>query len=466
MANNTITLADIPLPSSDGIERQVIYDAVNNPDAIGDMAEIVSPSMFTDEFRRDVWEAIIGLYNKGDTIDFTTLFAKTGQKFISEIVQKNLSISSQTASMQHAEILRSNDIKRKAYFGALRLLQSSTDAKTSDEALLADMEKLSHDIQTADYHEEAEVPLKDILNTISDEVQERYELARQGKASRIPTGLPTLDGFTYGGWGPGQLIILAARPSMGKTSVMLKFARAAAEAGFPACIFSVEMTNSELGQKALYSTEFVKPQDVSSGQMDWGDFERAMGRLQNLPIYVNDHTKDVNTIISRINVNARKGRCKIAFIDYLGLMDSGKDSKTPLYQALGYITTSLKVAAKRAKIPIVLLCQLNRDAAKENRPPQLTDLRDSGSIEQDADIVMMLSQKTSINVGNPEAAPEIDIWLRKNRQYKKDVRITIKPNDTFSEFYEVADSGRFSEPPTPFYGPMYDNNNNDYPFER
>ena len=443
MVNNTITLADIPLPSTDNLERQVIFDAVNNQESIGEMAEIVSPKMFADDTRKGIWEKVVGMYQNGDTLDYTTIFSKVGQPFINEIVSKSLPVATVQASLQHATILRSAYLKRKTYFSALRLLQASADTKTPDDAVFAAIEQLSQESHE-DEHSEAEVPMSVILDNISNEVQERYQLASTGRSVRVPTGFPQLDKLTYGGWGPGQLIILAARPSMGKTSVMLKLARAAAEANFPTCIFSIEMTTSELGQKVLYSTEKVKPEEVMSGNMNWGGFEEAVSRLHNLPIYINDHTKDVNEIIARINANARKGRCKIAFIDYLSLMDSGRDSRTPLYQALGYITTSLKVAAKRAGIPIVLLCQLNRDAARENRPPQLTDLRDSGSIEQDADVVMMLSPKTSVDNNK---ISDIDIWLRKNRQYRKDVLVTVRPNDTFSDFYEVASADKYEEPP-------------------
>ena len=431
------------MPSTENLERQVIFDAVNNQESIGEMVEVVSSKMFADDTRKGIWEKIVGMYQNGDTLDYTTIFSKIGQPFINEIVSRSLPVATVQAALQHAAILRSAYLKRKTYFSALRLLQASADTKTPDDAVFAAIEQLSQESQE-DEHSEAEVPMNVILDNISNEVQERYNLASTGRTVRVPTGLPSLDKLTYGGWGPGQLIILAARPSVGKTSMMLKFAKAAAEANFPTCIFSIEMTTSELGQKILYSTECVRPEEVMSGNMDWSQFERAVGQLHGLPIYINDHTKDVNEIIARINANVRKGKCKIAFIDYLSLMDSGRDSRTPLYQALGYITTSLKVAAKRMGIPIVLLCQLNRDAARENRPPQLTDLRDSGSIEQDADVVMMLAQTNSTN---QEGICDIDIWLRKNRQYKKDVRVTVRPNKTVSEFYEIANGDGFQEPP-------------------
>lgn len=429
-----VQLSDIPLPRTDDIERQVIFDAMNNPDTVGDIASVVTAEMFTSDERKKIWEAIINLYNAGSPIDMSTIHTATGKALIDEILTKNLAVCAASAAMEHSYILRAAETKRRLYFAALRLLQISSDVTSTEEAVISAAETTTQ-AAILDRHDESEVPIATVLNQIANEVQERYQKTKEGGMARIPTGFPSLDYYTYGGWGPGQLIILAARPSVGKTAVMLKMARESASAGVPTCVFSIEMTNSELGQRNLYSTDLVSPQEVATGNMDWPRFEQAAGSLAPLPLYFNDHSKDINEIVSRISINSRKNRCGIAFIDYLGLVDSGKDAKVPLSQSLGYITGTLKVAAKRAKIPIVVLCQLNRNMARENRPPELTDLRDSGNIEQDADIVIMLSQKTDLMM--EDVMPDIDMWLRKNRQFVKDIRITIRPNGTYSDFHEV-----------------------------
>lgn len=430
-----LQLSDIPLPQTDEIERQVIFDAMNNTDAVGDIASVVSEDMFTSDDRKKIWNTIVNLFNSGAQIDMPTIHSATGRAFIDEILTRNLAVSTATASMDHAYILRAAETKRRAYFAALRLLQASADVSSSEDSIISAVERAAQDV-VVDRHEESEVPISVVLNQVADEMQERFKKTKEGGRTRVPTGFPSLDYYTYGGWGPGQLIILAARPSVGKTAIMLKFARESAQAGVPTCVFSIEMTNSELGQRNLYSTDLVSPTEVSSGNIDWARFDQAVGGLSHLPLYFNDHSKDVNEIVSRISINVRKNRCGIAFIDYLGLMDLAADSKATQSQLLGYITKTLKAAAKRLKIPIVLLCQLNRNMVRENRAPELTDLRDSGDIEQDADIVLMLAQKTDPSLPE-DVMPDLDIWLRKNRQFVKDIRITVRPNGTYSNFYEV-----------------------------
>lgn len=429
-------LSDIPFPSTEHLERQFLTDAVYNPESIGDVMPLIRPDMFSQEGRRKIWENLVSMFNGGERIDLVSAFAKCGSDLTTEVINLGLTPGGPTSFIERARLFKAADTKKRAYLSALRLLQESADTGTTEDTILASSERMLQEIQ-GNVQTESEVRLSDVLEDIAGEIEEKQREQQNGGTTRVPTGFPVLDWYTYQGFGPGQLVILAARPSVGKTALMLKFAKSAALAGIPSCIFSVEMTNNELGQRALYSTGMVSPQEVISGNVEWGKFNEATGQISGLPIYINDHSRDVNEIISRITINVRRGRCKVAFIDYLGLLDSGKDGKTPLYQSLGYITGALKVAAKRAKIPIVLLCQLNRDMAKENRPPQLYDLRDSGSIEQDADIVLMLSQK--VDPMAPEGTvPDIEMWLRKNRQFKKDVCITIRPNTTYSDFFEVG----------------------------
>lgn len=165
-------------------------------------------------------------------------------------------------------------------------------------------------------------------------------------------------------------------------------------------------------------------------------FTDATEGLRGLPIYINDHSRTMEEIIARMTIETRAGKCRVAFVDYLGLMDISTGWRESLNQAIGKITGELKATAKRLKIPIILLCQLNRDAARADRAPELYDLRDSGSIEQDADIVMMLETDEAIEPTT--GLHDINIWLRKNRQYKKDICIKVRPNKTYSHFEEIS----------------------------
>lgn len=424
------SLAEFPLPNTELIERQVISDVVALPETISEVIGMVSEDMFEGAFRRKVWRTLVEMFNAGEPIELVSIYSKVGREYSTEVMHSKVEASTHHLVLAHAQLLRDAAARRRAYYSALKLLQESTQESKSEGEILASMEEATQVVRGSAVNRSL-TPISDVINIIAEETEERERLAAEGKRMRVTTGFPSLDWLTYQGFGPGNLVILAARPSVGKTAVMLQMARAAAGQGTPACIFSLEMTKEELGQRMLYSTGLVSPAQVASGQVDWGNFERAASMISYLPIEVNDMSRECSEIVSRIMIEKQKGRCGIAFIDYLGLMIDKQNTKMSLAQYIGMMTGSLKAAAKQAKIPIVLLCQLNRESAKDNRPPMLFDLRDSGSIEQDADIVIMLEQTLD----------GLNMWLRKNRQFKKDVCVTIRPNDTYSEFVEVSTNG-------------------------
>lgn len=429
------TLADYPPPNTASIERQLLADMAGNPDTISEVDSIVSPEMFSTDERRSIYKAMLSMYYAEERIDYSTLFAKVGKAFVDEIINGGVAMGN-TASdtIVHADALRSADTKRRAYQAAVSLLNLTILPGVTEETIFAEAESISTTLQGLQRMKE-ESTMPEVVNAVADEVQQREVLRRSGKTVRIPTGFPSLDGLTFQGWGPGQLIILAARPSVGKTAVMLQMARASASAGFPTAIFSLEMTKEELGQRMLYSTGKVVPAHIALGYDDyererfWMDFEEASRSISRLPITINDSARQIRTIASKIQVLARRGKCRVAFIDYLGLVKDAENGKLPLYQQIADITSTLKATAKAAKVPVILLCQLNRASASEDRPPQLFDLRDSGSIEQDADIVLMLENAKDRS---------LNMYLRKNRQYRKEVCINLAPNDTYTQFTETG----------------------------
>ena len=238
--------------------------------------------------------------------------------------------------------------------------------------------------------------------------------------------------------------------AQGKTAIMLQMAKAAAIAGKAVNLFNLEMTNTELAQRMIFSTGKVTPLQMARGEVIWTDFEVASGQFASKPIYLNDSATTADEIISRITLNSQAGKCDIAFIDYLGLIQMG--TKAPLHQAIAETTKRLKQTAKACRVPIVLLCQLNRASASEKRAPMLYDLRDSGSIEQDADIVLML-ERASDN----EDARDVNMWVRKNRQGKAgEIKIEIEGNETFTAF---RDKNEPPPPPLPEWDSNFENDN-------
>lgn len=450
-----ISLSDIPFPETTALERQVIADAVSNPDSIGEVASIIFPDYFSSESRKMIWDSIVGMYNSRETIDLVSVWQRTGQAFIDEIQTKVVNPASATGFIDHARMLQIANTKKRAYFAALTIVQQSASAATSEDEIFSAADELSRKIK-GDYSSAGDSALNDVLNTVADETEEDQREAQEGRSVRIPTSIPSLDKQLWGGWARGQLIILAARPSVGKTAFMLQFAKAAAERNNPTLIFTLEMTKPELGRRLLFSTGAVTQEELIGRNVNWERFEAARGQIYKLPIYINDESRTLQAIISRITMAVNQGRCKIAMIDYLGMMQFDPSSKTTLAQQIGHTTSELKQAAKRLGIPIILLVQLNRKSVEDNRPPELHDLRDSGSIEQDADVVLMLQQRYESATAREEGdTPFIDIWLRKNRNYKKDIRIPTMPNTSYTHFTELASRDRY----TPVYG---GSDSNDY----
>lgn len=433
-----LSLAEIPFPNTGSIERQFLADCVGNPESLPDFTAIVDESMFTSEERVYIWKTIVWMFNTGQTVDLVTVTARTGNYFIDEVVTKSYEASTPYTAIQHAVQLRASATRRRAYMSAMSLIQAVTKPEAGELDVFEHAQKLVMDIQ-GENPIVAEADLSSVLKTIDNEIKVNKENTDSGKRTRVPTGFSKLDFLTYGGFGPGQLIILAARPSVGKTAIMLQMAKAAAKAGFPATIFSLEMTKSELGKRLLFSTGKVKPIEVATGYVNEYGYKPATEELKDLPIYINDESRSLAGILSRIIVSVSQKRCGIAFADYLSLINVDEMRGMQIKDQLGKVTKELKNIAKRQKIPVVLLAQLNREAAKDDAPPQLYHLKDSGSIEQDADIVLMLENEKRVEADSQQVS-NINMWVRKNRQYRRDIKITLEPNDSYSSFREVDEN--------------------------
>lgn len=430
--NNTqISLADFPVPSTVEDEVRVIADIIVFPETIPDARGILSPEMFSDEDCRNAYGTLLAMADKRQNIDLVTAANKIGQEFIVKRIVPFTKEAGVLAAGAHPAVLRDKYIRRRVYFATVELLQQASSPGVNAEDLAAIGQAYMDRIRDAAGPRKGMQTLSDALNALSEQVQEAQRANSSGKSIRVPTGFSMLDYFTYGGFNPGNLVILAARPSVGKTAVMLQMARTAASCGKIANIFSLEMTNTELAQRLLLSTGMVQSMELARGQVEWSHFEDAVGRIERMPILLNDSAYSLDEIVSHITLNRQHGKCDIAFIDYLGLISAPGSGNRPQYQILGEITHRLKATAKKLGIPVVLLCQLNRAIESANRAPALHDLRDSGDIEQDADIVLML--------GRPEDGEEnqVNMYLRKNRQGQKDACMELRPNESYSKFTEI-----------------------------
>ena len=451
---NTITISEYPLPDSLSTEIQIIADIISLPETLVDAERTISPDMFTDEKCRDAYHALKGMAKDGMTIDLPSAFGRIDRELMQKgVIPMMSNVGGAVTAFQHYATLKNFHIKRKCYFKAMDLLMGSVSSNVSAEDLIGQAGHFADNLRKEIDADKGTQHISAVLNELGEQVEETMKNRAEGKVLRVPTGFYSLDYATYGGFNAGNLVILAARPSVGKTAIMLQMAKAAALHGKAVNLFNLEMTNTELAQRFLFSTELITPVQMARGEIEWTAFESASSQFASKPIYLNDSASTADEIIARIMLNVQAKKCDIAFIDYLGLIGMG--TKTPLYQAIAETTKRLKQTAKSCKIPIVLLCQLNRASASENRSPMLYDLRDSGSIEQDADIVLMLERASTSEDGR-----DVSMWIRKNRQGKAgDYKVDIEGNDTFTAFKDKNDP---TPPPPEFLNNEF--NDNDIPF--
>ena len=455
------SISEFPIPDSMSTEIQVIADIIALPETLADAQSIITPEMFTDGRCRSAFVTLGTMAKDGMVIDMPSAFGRIDR----ELMQKGVlpmmqNTGGAVTAMQHYATLKTIDLRRKVYFKAIELLTGACDASKPAFDLINGASGMIDELRKETDTEKGMQHISHALQELGDNLEELQVNREKGRVLRTPTGFRLLDFYTYGGFNAGNLVILAARPSVGKTAVMLQMAKAAAMVGKNVNIFSLEMTNAELAQRLLLSeSDELNQWKMARGEVEWTAFERASGVLGSKPIYMNDSARTLEEITSRITLNSMAGKCDIALIDYLGLIKLYMRNGN-LSQAIAECTGDLKALAKACKIPIVLLCQLNRSSASEKRPPEMHDLRDSGGIEQDADIVLMLEREPEDEEGRT-----VNMWVRKNRQGSAgNVKITIVANETFSAFAEKRDNEPHVWEEEPQSANDFGNNNTEFPF--
>lgn len=421
------------IPDSSDLEGQVLADLIGNPDMIGTANGVISRGDFSVDAYQRLWDTLCEMSRNGVTIDIATVQARTDRDTLTAIL-KRMGGNGYGATMDHCLALSEMATRRLVFLRSYEMLTMAGDPSSDMAELIAGPGKMVADLSQTVRSGASTQGVSDVLNDYAKAVEADQVNGAEGKRTRIPTGFAMLDKITYNGFNAGNLVILSARPSVGKTAIMLQMAVEASRTGFPATIYSLEMINRELGQRLVFSTGLVTPKQVANNIVNWNDLERANGCFDKLPLYFNDQARTLDEICNSIALNHQRGRCEIAFIDHLGLIPATSSRQT-LYQAITERTARFKRLAKECEIPIVLLCQLNRMSETENRPPDLRDLRDSGSIEQDADIVLMLERAT-----RTLSDQDINMWVRKNRNGRVgDNPIGLRGNNTFTEFHERND---------------------------
>ncbi len=410
-------LASIKLPPhSLEAEQSLIGGVLLDNQAWERIADLANESDFYRDDHRRIYRHITKLIDLGKPADVVTVFEsleKSGEAeqagglaYLAEIANNTPSAAN---IRRYAEIVRERAILRKLVavgdeIAASALSPSGKDAK----ALLDEAEAKVFEIAEAGArHASGFMSIQPILKQVVDRVQELYDRDSPSEVTGVPSGFADLDDKTSG-LQPSDMLIVAGRPAMGKTTFALNVAEhVAVEQRLPVAIFSMEMPGTQLATRFISSVGRIDMQKIRSGRLtddDWQRLTVAMGKLYDAPLFI-DETPGLNPIDLRARARrlARQcGRLGLIVIDYLQLMVGSRDSDNRASE-LSEISRSIKALAKELHVPIIALSQLNRSLEQRpNKRPVMSDLRESGAIEQDADIIMFIYRDEVYNPDSPD----------------------------------------------------------------
>lgn len=416
--------ADIPIgrtmPYNLEAEAAILGNMIMDESATVTVMEKLDEDCFYASANKTIFNALSSLFSEGTPIDIVTLSEKLGDKieavggiaYITRIAQ-NAFTKENLAS--YIEIVRDKKMLRQLIEAASEII----DMGTKDELPTADIVDKSEQLVFRISEQRGVSGFTHISEVVKNALAILDELKKRGgKVTGIKTGFTGFDAATAG-LQNSDLIILAARPGVGKTSFALNLAQnAAIREHVPVAIFSLEMSKEQLVNRILSSEALIESGKLRVGDIDANDMTKLAHSLKDIisaPIYIDDNP-GVN--VSEIRAKCRRLKVEkglgLVVIDYLQLMQGGRRSESRT-QEVTEMSRSLKIMAKELNIPVITLSQLSRASEKQNRRPMLSDLRESGSIEQDADIVIMLCRPPEEEGSEERAGNIVECILAKNR---------------------------------------------------
>lgn len=393
--NINYDLGKVP-PQAIEFEQAVLGAMMLESRCTDNILSIIKPESFYKDEHQKIFSAIVELRAKSKAIDLLTVTEQLrAMKTLDEVggpvyvTQLTSSVSSAAHSEFHARVIQDKFIMRELIRLGSELTGLAYDESNDCEDLLTEF-TLSLNKLTNETHVENAELLRSLLSKRLLEIEEVKN--NPGKLIGVPSGLTSLDRLT-GGWQKTDLIILAARPSMGKTSLALNFALEATNFKFPVAFFSQEMSKAQLTDKSISYVADISPADLRSGKIleyQWQQIDNKLRRIEDNKLFIDD-TPALTLLQLRAKVaKLLKFNIGLVVIDYLQLMN-GKAKGLNRDQEIGELTRGIKQLAKETGIPFIVLSQLSREVEKRSiKRPQLSDLRESGNIEQDADLVLFI----------------------------------------------------------------------------
>jgi replicative DNA helicase len=413
-------------------------------DAISDVLDVIKPHDYYRPAHQLVHEMILDLYGRGEPADPVTVAAELtkrgdiarvgGAPYLHTLIA---SVPTAANAGYYARIVRERAILRRLVEVGTRIVQlgyaGDGDANELVDRAEAEVYGVTDRRVSEDY-----LPLSEIMPGALDEIEAIG--SRGGTLSGVPTGFADLDSLTNG-LHPGQMIVIAARPAIGKSALALDICRSASiKAGLTSVLFSLEMSRNEITMRLLSAEARVPLQAMRTGQLgedDWTRLARRMSEVVDAPLFIDDSPNmSMMEIRSKCRRLKQRHDLRLVVVDYLQLMSSPKRVENR-QQEVSELSRSLKLLAKELNVPVVALAQLNRGPElRTDKRPLLADLRESGSIEQDSDVVILLHREDAYERESPRAG-EADLIVAKHRNGPT-TTVTVAFQGHYSRFVDMA----------------------------
>jgi replicative DNA helicase len=437
-------------------EKALLGSLLLSSDALFDIADVVNSQSFYAAKHQIIYEVIEELVNKKEPVDILTVSAALRQRkefdqiggasYLSDLLGL---VGSASNVKYYAQIVRKKELLRKLIEATTHIGEIAYEETDSLESILEESEKSIYEITTKGGSSDRLIGFSELIEETWSRIEKMSE--KEGGMRGTPSGFKDLD-HKLSGFQPSDLIILAARPSVGKTSLALDFARnAAVKHGIPTAIFSLEMSKEQLVDRMLSAQSQVDSWKLRTAKLSLDEefqrLQQGMHELMKAPLYVDD--KAANTILNmrstlrRLNTDKPIG---LIIVDYLQLMGTSKSYDNMVNQVTE-ISRSLKALAKEFNAPVIALSQLSRAVESRGGKPRLSDLRDSGSIEQDADVVMFIHREDKYGTEGTDRKNIVEILIEKHRNGPTGmVELYFDDKKTSFVSIEKSEFGDFSMP--------------------
>jgi replicative DNA helicase len=434
-------------PQDLAAEQSVLGGMLLSKDAIADVVEVVRSTDFYRPAHQTIFDVVVDLYGKGEPADPITVSAELGRTgelarvggapYLHTLLS---SVPTAANAGYYARIVAEQAILRRLVEAGTRIVQLGYSTGLGDVDDVVDRAQQAVYDVTEKRTSEDYVLLEDLMQPTMDELEAIG--SRGGSMTGVPTGFADLDQLTNG-LHPGQLVIIAARPGLGKSTMGLDIARSCSvKNGMASVIFSLEMTKTEITMRLLSAEARVPLHHMRAGTMtddDWARLARRMGEVADAPLFIDDSP---NLTMMEIRAKARRLKqrhnLKLVVVDYLQLMQGNKKAESR-QQEVSELSRSLKLLAKELECPVIAMSQLNRGPEqRQDKKPMLSDLRESGSIEQDADMVVLLHREDAYEKESPRAG-EADFIVAKHRNGPT-ATITVAFQGHYSRFVDMNPS--------------------------